>query len=451
MSGLSRPLLDYKGAIEYINSFTDFEKLASLQIEPFDLTRIERLLGVIGNPHLHGRTFHVAGTKGKGSTSAMLASVLRAEGYHTGLFTSPHLHSFRERIRVDGRPIPEKDLSSLVDRARPLVEDLHREGSMGRITTFELTTLIAFLYFDEAGADYRVIEAGLGGRLDATNVVRPLLAILTSISLDHTSVLGFSLRQVAGEKAGIIKAGSTVISAPQPPEAVEVIRQTCQERGARLVLVGQDVGWRRISAGLDGQTVHVRTKTGDFHFRIPLLGRFQCENAALVVASCEEARALGVVLSPRSVLQGLRQVVWPGRMQILQTRPLVLVDGAHNVNSADVLRGAVKEDLPFRRCVLVIGTSVDKDIAGIAAELAPLADTVIATRSHHPRSASPEAVAEAFRACGKEVRIASDTPSAMAEALDLATPEDLVLVTGSLFVVAETLAWAGQVEVSDGV
>ncbi|MDP2660457.1 MAG: folylpolyglutamate synthase/dihydrofolate synthase family protein [Dehalococcoidia bacterium] len=451
MSGGPCPHLDYKGAIEYINSFTDFEKLASLQIEPFDLTRIERLLGAVGNPHLHGRTFHVAGTKGKGSASAMLASVLRAEGYHTGLFTSPHLHSFRERIRIDGRPIPEKDLSSLVDRARPLVDDLHREGSQGRITTFELTTLLAFLYFDEAGADYRVIEAGLGGRLDATNVVSPLLAILTSISLDHTSVLGSSLRQVAGEKAGIIKAGATVISAPQPPEAAEIIRQVCWDRGARLVQLGEDVNWRRLSSGPAGQTVEVRTGRGDYRIEIPLLGRFQCENAALVVASCEEARALGVGLSPRSVLQGLRQVSWPGRMQILQTSPLVLVDGAHNVNSASVLRDAVKEDLHFRRCILVIGTSVDKDIAGIAGELAPLADVVIATRSHHPRSASPEAVAEAFRAWGKEVRTARDTPSALAEALDLAAPEDLVLATGSLFVVAETLAWAGQVEVADGV
>ncbi len=450
MSGLSRPDLDYRGAIEYINSFTDFEKLASLQIEPFDLTRIERLLDAVGNPHLHGVTFHVAGTKGKGSTSAMLASVLHSEGYRTGLFTSPHLHSFRERIRIDGRPIPERDLCSLVDRARPLVEDMHREGSLGRITTFEITTLIAFIYFDEAGASYRVIETGLGGRLDSTNVVKPLLAILTSISLDHTSVLGSTLRQVAVEKAGIIKTGSTVISAPQPPEAAEVIRQTCHERGARLVQLGEDVNWRRMSASPAGQVIEVRTSRGDYRIEIPLLGRFQCENAVLVLASCQEARALGVGLSPRSVLQGLKQVTWPGRMQILQTDPLVVVDGAHNVNSAGVLRDTVKEDLPFRRCVLVIGTSVDKDIAGIARELVPLADNVIATRSHHPRSASPETVAEAFRVLGKEVRIAGDTPSAMEEALDLAAPDDLVLVTGSLFVVAETLAWAGQVEVVDG-
>ena len=441
--------MNYQWALEYINSFTDFEKIASLRIEPFDLTRIQQLLEAVGSPHLHDRVFHIAGTKGKGSTAAMLSSILQVEGYRTGLFTSPHLHSFRERIRLDGHPISQKDLTALVERAQPLVDKLHADGSLGQITTFELTTLLAFLYFDNARAEALVIEAGLGGRLDATNVVAPVLAMITSISLDHTSILGTSIRQVASEKAGIIKPGGTVVSGSQPPEAAEIIRQTCRERGAKLIVVGRDVGWRRISTSMDGQTVHVRTAAGDFHFQIPLLGKFQCENAALVMAAVQEARSLGVEISPRSVAQGFRQVSWPGRMQILQREPLVLVDGAHNVHSAAVLRDTIREDLPFRRCILVMGTSVDKDLPGMAGELAPLADTVIATRSQHPRSADPALVAGEFQALGKEVRTAPDTASAIGAALDMASSTDLILVTGSLFIVAEALEWAGLAEITD--
>ncbi len=451
MKGSLGARMSYQGALEYINSFTDFEKIASLRIEPFDLTRIRRLLEAVESPHLHGQVFHIAGTKGKGSTAAMLSSILQADGYRTGLFTSPHLHSFRERIRLNGRPISQQDLTALVERARPLVDELHADGSLGQITTFELTTLLAFLYFEDAGAEVRILEAGLGGRLDATNVVNPLLAIITSISLDHTSILGTTLRQVASEKAGIIKPGGTIVSASQPEEAAEVIRQTCRERGARLVVVGKDVGWRRISAGMNGQIAHVRTSAGDYHFEIPLLGKFQCENVAVVVAAVQEARALGLPISPRSVATGLRQVSWPGRMQVLQHNPLVLVDGAHNVHSAAVLRETVREDLSFRRCIMVLGTSVDKDLTGIAGELAPLTDAVIATRSRHPRSADPMRVAGEFQALGKEVRTAPDTASAIGAALELASPTDLILVTGSLFIVAEALEWAGLAEVTDPV
>lgn len=442
--------MNYHQALEYINSFTDYEKLSTLRIEPFDLGRIEHLLQAFGNPHLRGRVFHVAGTKGKGSTAAMIASILRTQGYRTGIFTSPHLHSFRERIRVDGDPISEAALASLVGTVQPLVEEMHREGSLGRITTFELTALLAFLHFAAQGVDFQVIEVGLGGRLDATNVVQPLISIITSISLDHTSILGSTLREVAWEKAGIIKAGSTVVSALQPPEVQEVIRKACREQRARLIEEGKDAGWHRQSTGLDGQTFLVRTPRSDRRVWIPLLGKFQCENAALAVMAVEEAVALGVEVSPRSILEGLRMVSWPGRMQVLRREPLLLVDGAHNVHSAAVLRETVQEDLRFQRCVLVLGTSVDKDVTGIARELGPLADVVVATRSRHPRSAPAEMVAGEFASLGKETLITGDVPSAITSALGLASPGDLALVTGSLFVVAETLEWAGQAEVTDG-
>ncbi|MDP2726856.1 MAG: cyanophycin synthetase [Dehalococcoidia bacterium] len=267
---------------------------------------------------------------------------------------------------------------------------------------------------------------------------------MTSISLDHTSILGSTLRQVAQEKAGIIKPGSVVVSAPQASEAEEVIRQTCRERDARLLMLGEDVCWQRLKADLEGQTLQVRTPKGDHRLWIPLLGKFQCENATLAVAAIEEARSLGVEVSSRSVAQGLRNVSWPGRLQVLRRQPLLVVDGAHNEHSAAVLRKTVQEDLTFQRCILVVGTSIDKDIAGIAWELAPLADVVVATQSHHPRSAPPTVVAGEFTKLGKETHLAEDVPSAMAAALGWASPGDLVLATGSLFVVAEALEWAGQ-------
>lgn len=442
--------MNYQGALEYINSFTDYEKLTSMLLEPFGLGRIERLLVRLGNPHLTGRVFHVAGTKGKGSTAAMIASVLDAQGYRTGLFSSPHLHSFRERIRVNGQPIPENDLVALLQEVRPPVEEMHRDGALGRITTFELTTLLAFLYFSAKEVDFQVIEVGLGGRLDATNVVRPLVGVITSISLDHTSILGTTIRQVAMEKAGIIKPGTVVVTAPQEPEAEEVIRLTCNERGARLVMLGKDVCWLRQSASLEGQTLLVRTPKADYRLRIPLLGKFQCENAALAVSAIEEARSLGIDISPRSTAQGLAKVSWPGRMHILQHRPLLLADGAHNVHSAAVLRETIKEDLLYHRCILVLGASIDKDTAGIVREFNPLADVVVATRSHHPRSAPPVMIAREFGFLGKECRIAGDVPGAIETALELASPDDLVLVTGSLFVVAEALEWAGAAELIEG-
>lgn len=435
--------MDYQGALQYINSFADYEKLTPPRAEPFKLGRIQWLLAASGNPHLKTPTFHVAGTKGKGSTAAMVASILQAQGYRVGLFTSPHLHSFRERIRVDSQPISQEEMAALVERGRPQVEALQREGSLGRVTTFELLTLLAFLHFAASEVDFQVVEVGLGGRLDTTNVVKPLLAILTSISLDHTAVLGPTLRQVAAEKAGIIKPGSVVVSAPQASEVEEVVRRTCREQGARLVMLGEDVRYHRLAADLEGQSLCVETHRGESRLWIPLLGSFQCENAALAVAAAEEARSLGVQLTPEAIAQGLRQVSWPGRMQVLRRRSLLVVDGAHNVYSATVLRQTIQEDLTFRRCILVVGVSQDKDIPGIAQALGPLADAVVATQSHHPRASPSALVAREFAHLERETRLAPDVPSALAAALELASGDDLVLVTGSLFVVAEALEWAG--------
>ncbi len=452
-------MFTYEEALDYIYSFTDYEKTTSYRYAPkfFDLARMERLLASLDNPHRRFPSVHIAGTKGKGSTAAMTASVLQAAGYRTGLYTSPHLHTFRERIRVDGQPIGRAEVVALAERLRPLVEGV--EG----ITTFEVMTAMAFLYFVERGIDFAVLEVGLGGRLDATNVVTPLVSVITSLSYDHTHVLGHTLAQIAREKAGIIKRRVPVVSAPQPPEAMAVIEQVCREREAELVVVGRDWTWETGEANLEGQWFQVMGGTGGafpagecggcpsnplYPIRydrlwIPLLGRHQLINATLVVAAVEMLRRQGVHIPEASVREGLRRVRWPGRLEVLGRRPFLIVDCAHNADSAQKLAAALRELFAYRDLILVFGASADKDIRGMMRALLPLAREVILTRAHHPRAADPGELREEARSLGWEAAISEDVAGALSQALELAEENDLVCVTGSTFVVAEAReAWA---------
>ena len=435
-------MFTYEEALDYIYSFTDYEKTTSYRYAPkfFDLARMERLLASLDNPHRRFPSVHIAGTKGKGSTAAMTASVLQAAGYRTGLYTSPHLHTFRERIRVDGQPIGRAEVVALAERLRPLVEGV--EG----ITTFEVMTAMAFLYFVERGVDFAVLEVGLGGRLDATNVVAPLVSVITSLSYDHTHILGHTLAQIAREKAGIIKRRVPVVSAPQPPEAMAVIEQVCREREAELVVVGRDWTWEAGEANLKGQWFKVAGGGGQEasrSFWIPLLGRHQLINATLAVAAVEMLRQRGVHIPEASLREGLRRVRWPGRLEVLGRRPFLIVDCAHNADSAQKLAAALRELFAYRDLILVFGASADKDIRGMMRALLPLAREVILTRAHHPRAADPGELREEARSLGWEAAISEDVAGALSQALELADEDDLVCVTGSTFVVAEAReAWA---------
>ncbi|MBI2906897.1 MAG: bifunctional folylpolyglutamate synthase/dihydrofolate synthase [Chloroflexi bacterium] len=433
--------MDYQAAIEYIESFTDYEKSPGVLYTAanYDLKRMEELLHRLGNPHLKARTVHVAGTKGKGSTAAMTASALTASGVRTGLFTSPHLHSIRERMAVDGEQISPEDMARLMTQLQPVMDSLHHEGKHGGLTTFEILTALAFAYFAERGAEFQVVEAGLGGRLDATNVVTPAVCVITSISLDHTEVLGDSVEKIAIEKAGIIKPGASVVCAPQRPEAQQVVQWACLERGAKLTMVGSEVTWRKLDANEAAQLFEVDGRLHRYRLEIPLLGEYQLENAATAVAALEELMAQGAPVSGQGIVFGLKTVRWPGRLEIIGRNPTVVVDGAHNRYSAMRLREAVQQHFEYERLVLIIGTSSDKDISGIVAELAPLSDEVIVTRSRHPRAAPVDRLISEFGRCGKEATGAADVPSAVARARALARPGGLVLATGSLFVVAEAL------------
>lgn len=426
--------MDYRESLRYLLSFTDFEKLpgSAYSAANFDLRRMAELLSLLGNPHLKPRTVHIAGTKGKGSTAAMIASALSSAGYRTGLYTSPHLHTFRERMTVDGHTIEEETFADIVGRVRPAVEEVNRRHQYGELTTFEILTAVAFSFFDESGVDYQVLETGLGGRLDATNVVLPRVCVITSISRDHTEVLGDTLAQIAGEKAGIIKRGARVVSAPQHPEAAAVIEDACRRNETPLVVVGRDVKWSRITADSSGQSLEVEGTKGSYRLAIPLLGAHQLENAATAVAALE---ALGV--ESRSIADGLARVSWPGRLEVLRREPTLMVDGAHNADAARRLKEAIAQYFDRERLILVIGASSDKDVAGMIAELAPMANTVIATRSRHPRSMTMEPLIDELRRQGIEGVVSENVGDAVERALSIAGAKDLVCVTGSLFVAAE--------------
>jgi dihydrofolate synthase/folylpolyglutamate synthase len=430
--------MTYREAIEYLHSLTDYEKrrLERYSPETLDLSRVERLLDMVGNPHRLYPSVHIAGTKGKGSTSAIIESVLRAAGYRTGFYTSPHLHTFRERIRIGADLISREDVVALVEEFRPLI------AQIPGITTFEAITAIAFTYFSRRGIDILVAEVGLGGRLDATNVIRPEVAVITSLSLDHTQLLGNTLPEIAAEKAGIIKDGIPVVTAPQRPEALAVIEETARARHAPLTVVGQDWVWEPGPFDLKGQSFTFR-RIGEGRddlegeYWIPLLGRHQLENGATALAALQVLLERGFHLSRAAALGGLRTVQWPGRLEILSTDPLVVVDCAHNPYSTEVLREVLREWFPGRRWVLIFGASADKDIPGMLRALLPIADHLIVTRSDHPRSATPVELADIAASVGGGAEIAVNIRRALQRALTLLGPDTSILVTGSIFLVAE--------------
>jgi dihydrofolate synthase/folylpolyglutamate synthase len=433
--------MDYRQAEDYILSFTDYEKIPGIAYTAanYDLRRMEKLLQPLGNPHLGTRTVHIAGTKGKGSTAAMIAQALTAASYRTGLFTSPHLHTLRERIRINGTLISEADFANLVTELKPIVDVINKQAAFGELTTFEILTAVVFAYFKKSCVDFQVLEVGLGGRLDATNVVKANVCIITSLSLDHTEILGDSVAKIAAEKAGIIKPGCTVISSPQTREAAEIIEQVCHQQKVRLIQVGKDITWHRTSGDLYQQSLVVHGRAGNYDLTIPLLGDHQLENAATAVAALEALAYLGTRISAKNIAQGFSQVSWPGRLQILRREPMIVVDGAHNAYSMGKLTEAIKRYFHYNKCFIIFGTSCDKDIPGMAQELKPLADHIIVTSSSHPRAASTLILAGEFAKLGVKVEIADNVSGALCQALALAKKTDLVLATGSLFVVSEVI------------
>ena len=431
--------MDYRQALDKLLSLTDLERVSgrTQSTGRYNLDRIGLLLERLDNPHLKTPTVHVTGTKGKGSTVAMIASVLAAQGYRPGMFTSPHLHTFRERIRFDGAPVSESDFAALLEAVWPEVEAVNSNSSLGEVTTFELLTAMAFLHFHRHGAGFQVIEVGLGGRLDSTNLVQPRLSVITSISLDHTRILGDTLDKIAFEKAGIIKRETPVVTSPQREEAMRVLRDVARSRGARLISAGEECRATLVSHRLEGQTLDMATPRGKFRLSIPLLGEHQVENAVTALVSLQLLAEMGFAISGDSISGGFDSVAWPCRMEALSREPLLIADGAHNPYSAGILRRALEDYLDYGRLIYVVGLSNDKNVEGIVAELAQNAGLVIAAKSRHPRAAPPEEVAQLFAQRGVEVVAGDDVAGAVKLALSQAGEGDLTVATGSLFVAAE--------------
>ncbi len=441
--------MDYAEAVGWILGMTDFERGAApsgggeadFPARRWDLTRVRELLRRLGDPHLGPVTLHVAGTKGKGSTCALLAASLSTSGYRTGMFTSPHLHTIRERIALDGIPCSEQEFADAATTVRPIVEAVDAAQKYGTLTTFETLTALAFVIFRAHDVEMQVIEVGLGGRLDSTNVVEPAVTGITSISLDHEEFLGSTIAEIAGEKAGIIKPGIAVVSAPQEPDAAEAIQRRCEEMGAPLTLLRRDVFWQRGDNSFSGQDFRMWGTIGDrpieHELRTSLLGEHQLENATLAMSMLERVRDLHYPVPYDDIYTGFAGVRWPGRMEILSEAPLIIADGAHNAYSAERLAETVRDMFPGRPVQLVLGVAADKDIGGIARELGAIATGAFATASRSPRALTPDAVADKLWEAGVPVRPEATVAAAIERARLEGGPEAVVLATGSLFVVAE--------------
>jgi len=438
-------VLSFDDAIAYLDSFVNYEKRSpdAPPARSFGLDRIRALLHGLGDPHTRYPCIHIAGTKGKGSTAAMTEAILRAAGYRTGLYTSPHLVDLRERIRVDGRMISRDDFARLINRTRQhidrAVEDCANlpPDETRPPTYFEILTHLAFMYFADAKVDAAVLEVGLGGRLDATNVIdSPVACAVTSVGHDHTDILGDTLSEIAGEKAGILKAGTPAVISPQAPEAMEAIRDAAERVGAPLLLVGHD-----IKLVDDGETFSVRTPDVTYeNLRIPLWGAHQRTNAAVAVGLVEVARRKGFDrVTPDAVREGLAKVTWPGRIQQVATSPTTVIDGAHNRESVEALLGTLRNRLPGARPVVVFAAAADKDWRGMIACLLPDAKALVATSIGTGRAESPEEIAAASKGKCARVEVEADPAAALDQAREIAGPDGLVVATGSLYLVGRLL------------
>jgi dihydrofolate synthase/folylpolyglutamate synthase len=431
--------VNYHDAIAYLLSFADFERSGRFQDRP-DVRPMLDLLRELGDPHLGRPTVHIAGSKGKGSVAAMAESILRAGGLKTGLYTSPHLHSYTERIQIAGQPLETEAFARLTGAVRDAAERLLPHLGERRLVTFDLLTALAFLAFREAAAGVQVVEVGLGGRLDSTNVFETKdVAVITPLSLEHTQILGDTVEQIAREKAAIITPGARAVMAPQAhPEAAAVIRRRAEEAGARLVDVAAEYRWRRLSHSLAGQRIRIEGAGRGVEAALPLLGAHQVENAAAAVAALDALREAGrVELDESAFAGGLASVRWPGRLEVLRERPLVVADGAHNRDSAARLRQALRDYLGVERAVFIAGSSADKDVRSLAEELAPIAERVIAVRAGHPRAMEPARLLEAFRASGVPGEVVDNVSAAIQQELAISGSDGVICVVGSLFVAAE--------------
>ncbi len=420
-----RPSRDYERSIEYLYGLQKYGIKLGLK-------STERLLDGIGNPHMGLRCIHVGGTNGKGSTCAMLSSLLSRHGLRVGLYTSPHLVRFTERFRIDDREVSPRRIVALLDVIRS------RMNSLESPTYFEMVTAMAMLYFSQEKVDVAIMEVGMGGRLDATNVIMPLVSVITSVSRDHEEYLGTSLSAIAREKAGIIKKETPLVTAMQKKAVYSVLKASCWKMQAPMYRLGRDF---HVKPGMEGTLNYKGIRHEWETLPVGLRGEHQQGNAALALCVLELLEAGGLVRPEFGALkEGLQRVEWPARLEVVQENPLMVLDGAHNAQGADALRTALSRDFNYGKLHLVMGIMNDKDIRGIFKKLLPIAHTAVFTRPAYDRSADPEFLKKLAGSYGVKHYVIPDVEAALEQARQLADKDDLICITGSLYFVGEVKA-----------
>jgi len=437
-----KPARTYDSALKYLFSQTDYEQMLRVRYnrDTFSLDRMRLLLKSLGNPHTKIRSVHIAGTKGKGSTATMLAVMLQACGHRVGLYTSPHVCDVRERITINGDKIAQIALARLICKVEPIIEKMADD----KPTFFEIFTAMAFQHFADSTVDIAVVECGLGGRLDSTNVLEPDVIGLTSISMDHMHQLGNSLSAITAEKAGVLKSGTTAISVQQVPEAKGVLMRVAREAKADLRFTGEDIDFSyRVESSREAgchTRVCLTTPRSKFeHLTVPLQGEHQALNCGLALALLDELKNQGMEIDDQRAIEGLEGVYVPGRMEMIHDDPRILVDGAHNAASIQALIRAIGQNIPYDSMVMVFGCAGDKDIPGMIDQIAKGADKVIFTRAAgNTRAATPRQLAEAYEEqSGRVAQIAETLLDAIRTAHSAVSREDIICICGSFYLVGE--------------
>jgi dihydrofolate synthase/folylpolyglutamate synthase len=422
-----------KGAIDYLLGLEKFGMRLGLE-------NVTELLERLGNPHNEWKSVHVAGTNGKGSVCAYVSSILQEAGYKVGLYTSPHLVRLNERIQINGEEISDNRLGELAEITRKASEDMASESLDKQITFFEFLTAMAFSYFRDENIDFGVLEVGLGGRLDATNVVTPEVCAIAHLAIEHSEHLGGSLGQIAGEKAGIIKEGVQVVISDNPvPKAIVDV---CEEKNASLTVVGKDI----VSARTEQEPEWQHIRINDMHdIKIGLHGHHQVQNAATAFGVIEALKGKGFEIPDKAIYTGFSEARWRGRFEVVMRNPLVVLDTAHNPDAATELRKSVDDVLEYDRGILVMGMLEDKDVEGFAAEIYPIVGTVICTTPQNPRALPAERATEVMKNFIRRVGPIPSVAEAMDKALDIAREDDMILVTGSNTTVGEAIQYLERV------
>ncbi|MDR4505941.1 MAG: bifunctional folylpolyglutamate synthase/dihydrofolate synthase [Candidatus Scalindua sp.] len=435
-------LTTYEEAVEFLLQAVDYERLTNYKYDliNFNLKRMEEILSVGHDPHEKGLYVHVTGTKGKGSVSIMIASALQGMGYKTGLFTSPHLVCLEERIKVNNRMVSQEMIVKLVNELKPYIERKRTEDYNLSPTFFETITAMALVYFEREKADISVLEVGLGGRLDATNIISPLVSVITTIGYDHTDKLGHTLESIAGEKAGIIKEGKPVVSSLQEHEALSVISRVCREKQSRLCLIGKDVLIRDVRKvrrnGSYGTECTISSWSREYKdIFLPLVGVHQVGNCATAIGALEVLEDSGQLkINHEEVRDAFLKMKLPARIEIVSREPLIILDTAHTVDSMKALKEALNENFSFDKLVLLLGLSGDKDLEGVLREITTVADELVLTRTGNPREAEPKQLAAiAKKFFRKEPIVIENIGDALKETMKIAEMKSLICVTGSFY------------------